>query len=506
MQRAKDYLLLSVLSYCNFTEDDYGKSLSQIYEENDHSKLDTDGFYFCNSKTRFLFCQFFEDILDKWEIFYIQNKRASDGDKDSTGFYSVVFKNIQENNYVISYRGSEKYPIEDAYKDFIENDLKIGLGVKPVQFYDGLQLFDKIYDEFKIPKEKISITGHSLGGGIAQFVSIMVDKQRGFIPYTCTWNAVGINRDGIINLLDFFNYDKILDKIKLNDVEKQYFVEFKNEYLSFFLKELKKGKIIKDNNTLLISTDVQIAPQIDEGFIKNFIKNTKFDNLLGKLSNDTKNELLDDNRIFNALFKVDNLAEELFEANYFIRRVKENRVYEENIVNFCHSEDLTVSLFAHIGAVYQVDKGFLKKDVNKKTLFSSLRFFTKSVQDYHYQDVFLPFIEVEGKRKGMFNKELSIGYLGTFVRKIMSLEYCVERELLAEYYSLVPITNQNYKKIKTHVLSAIKKCGDDILYKHQAYNQLKDMDEQTFSKVWESLKSKLPSPYRTQDIYDLILF
>ncbi|MEG1449754.1 MAG: hypothetical protein RSC62_03005, partial [Cetobacterium sp.] len=197
---------------------------------------------------------------------------------------------------------------------------------------------------------------------------------------------------------------------------------------------------------------------------------------------------------------------ELFEANYFIRRVKENRVYEENIVNFCHSEDLTVSLFAHIGAVYQVDKGFLKKDVNKKTLFSSLRFFTKSVQDYHYQDVFLPFIEVEGKRKGMFNKELSIGYLGTFVRKIMSLEYCVERELLAEYYSLVPITNQNYKKIKTHVLSAIKKCGDDILYKHQAYNQLKDMDEQTFSKVWESLKSKLPSPYRTQDIYDLILF
>ncbi|MEG1449753.1 MAG: hypothetical protein RSA57_04540, partial [Cetobacterium sp.] len=326
MQRAKDYLLLSVLSYCNFTEDDYGKSLSQIYEENDHSKLDTDGFYFCNSKTRFLFCQFFEDILDKWEIFYIQNKRASDGDKDSTGFYSVVFKNIQENNYVISYRGSEKYPIEDAYKDFIENDLKIGLGVKPVQFYDGLQVFDKIYDEFKIPKEKISITGHSLGGGIAQFVSIMVDKQRGFIPYTCTWNAVGINRDGIINLLDFFNYDKILDKIKLNDVEKQYFVEFKNEYLSFFLKELKKGKIIKDNNTLLISTDVQIAPQIDEGFIKNFIKNTKFDNLLGKLSNDTKNELLDDNRIFNALFKVDNLAEELFEANYFIRRVKENRV------------------------------------------------------------------------------------------------------------------------------------------------------------------------------------
>ena len=289
MQRAKDYLLLSVLSYCNFSQEDYKKNLDQIYRENDSLKLDSDGFYFSNSNTRYLFYNFFKDILHNWEIFYVESKRASDLERDSTGFYSVVFRNIKYDKYVISYRGSEKYPIEDAYKDFIENDLKIGLGVKPIQFYDGLEVFNKIYDEFKIPKEKISITGHSLGGGIAQFVSIMVDKERGFIPYTCTWNAVGINRDGIINLLDFFNYDRILDKLNLDDIEKQYFIEFKNEYLSFFLKELKKGKVIKDSNTLLITSNVEISPQIDEGFIKNFVKSTKFENLLSKLSNDTKN-------------------------------------------------------------------------------------------------------------------------------------------------------------------------------------------------------------------------
>ena len=364
-------------------------------------------------------------------------------------------------------------------------------------------MFNKIYDEFKIPKEKISITGHSLGGGIAQFVSIMVDKERGFIPYTCTWNAVGINRDGIINLLDFFNYDRILDKLNLDDIEKQYFIEFKNEYLSFFLKELKKGKVIKDSNTLLITSNVEISPQIDEGFIKNFVKSTKFENLLSKLSNDTKNTLLDNNRVFNALFKVDNLTNELFQADYFIRKIKANKVYEENIVNFCHSEDLTVSLFPHVGAV---DKSFLRKEIKQKTIFSSFLFFTKSVQDYHYQDIFLPFIEVEGERSGMFSKNLSIGYLGTIIRKILTLEYCVERELLADYYSLILITDENYKKIKSQILNAIKKCGEDILYKSQAYNQIKDMDQETFSKVWENLKTKLPSPYRIQDIYDLILF
>ncbi|MGL4999337.1 MAG: hypothetical protein ACRC5W_08670 [Cetobacterium sp.] len=506
MQRAKDYLLLSVLSYCNFSEEDYNKNLEQIYRENDSLKLDSDGFNFSNSKTRYLFYDFFKDILQNWEIFYVDNKRASNSDKDSTGFYSVVFKNIKHDKYVISYRGSEKYPLEDAYKDFIENDLKIGLGIKPLQFYNGLDVFNRIYDEFKIPQEKISITGHSLGGGIAQFVSIMVDKERGFIPYTCTWNAVGINRDGIINLLDFFNYDKILKKLDLDDIEKQYFIEFKNEYLSFFLKELKKGKVIKDNNTLLIRSNTEISPQIDEGFVKSFIKNTKFENLLGKLSMDSKNKLLDNNKVFNALFKIDNLTEELYEADYFIRRVKTNKVYEENIVNFCHSEDLTVSLFPHIGAVYQVDKSFIRKEVKKKTIFSNFLFFTKSVQDYHHQDIFLPFIEVEGERVGMFSKNLCVGYLGSIIRKILTLEHCVENELLADYYSLILIDNQNFMRVKTAVLNAIKKCGDNILYKNQAYNQLKDMNQEMFTKVWENIKIKLPSPYRIQDIYDLILF
>lgn len=505
MQRAKDYLLLSVLSYCNFSQEDYGKIIGDIYTSKDYNKIKNDGFYFCNDETRHLFYDFFKDILSNWEVFYIDDRRAKTG-SEATGFYSVVFKNNVNGSYVISYRGSEKYPIEDAYKDFIETDLKIGVGVKPKQFFNGLEVFNKIYEEFEIPKEKISLTGHSLGGGICQFVSMMVDKQRGFIPYTCTWNAVGINRDGIINLLDFFDYDKIIDKLDLDPIEKDIFLEFKEDYLSFFLKELKKGKIVKDNHTLLIEKESDISPEVDENLIKSLFKSTNIDNILKKLSDNTKDDLLENNRVFNALFKVDNLAHELFEAEYFIRRVKNNKVYEENVVNFCHSEDLTISLFPHIGSVYQVDKGFIKKEIKKKTIFSSFLFFTKSVQEYHYQDIFLPFIEVEGERKGMFSKKLSVEYLGTIVRKIFTIEYCVEKELLADYYSLVEINNENYKKIKTQVLQGMKKCGDDLLYKTHAYNQLKSMDQETFTRVWENTKLKLASPYRIQDIYDLILF
>lgn len=506
MQRAKDYLLLSMLSYCNFSEKDYKKSLVDIFSAKTFSKECNRNFKYYSLNDRIIFFKFFKEEFEKWEIVYIDNRRASSIESNATGFYSVVFKNKFTGKYVISYRGSEKYPIEEAYKDFVETDLKIGLGQKPVQFYDGLDVFNKVYKKFNLSKEDISITGHSLGGGIAQYVALMVDKEKGFIPYTCTWNAVGINRDGIITILDFFNYEKLIENLKLEDFEKMYFMEFKDEYLNFFLKELKKSKIIKDNNKLLIGMDIELSPVIDESFIKNFLKNTSFNSVLEKLSKDTKTRILLNNRVFNTLFKVKNLSKELFDASYFIRKIKENTEYDEKIVNFCHSEDLTVSLFPHIGSVYQVDKKFIKKEVRKKTLFSTFLFFTKSFQEYHDQEVFLPFLEMDGVRKGMFSKNLSIGYLGTIVRKVLTLEYCVERELLADYYEKINITQYNFRRIKNQILQAMKKSGDDVLYKDMAYIQIKDMEIAEFTKLWENLKLKTASPYRIQDIYDGILF
>lgn len=503
MQRAKDYIFLSVLAYCNFEKDDYGKSIKKIYEENNLNKLTIDYFKFCTEKNYNLFFEFFKDILDKWEVFYIENKRAG-FKKNSTGFYGIVFKHIREDRYVISYRGSEKFPVEDAYKDFIENDLKIGLGEKPVQFYDGIELYNKMYKEYKISKEKLSVTGHSLGGGIAQFVGLMIDKEHGFIPEIYTWNAVGIKRDGIINIVDFIDYNKILDNFKLNDIEKKYFLDFKDEYLSFLLKELKKNKIIKDNSTVLILKNIQGAFRIDETFIKNFVKNTNFNNLLDKLSNETKDNLLKGNRIFYKFFEIENLINQLLDAEVFLKIIENNKRYEEKIKNICHSEDMTSYLFAHVGSVYLIDKKLIKKTYEKNTIFFKFLIFTKAVEKYHYQDVFFPFLENKGE--GVLGKNLSNEHISSIIRKIFLLEYSVEKELLADYYSLITITDKNFNQIRDKILNAIIKNGDDILYKKHAYEQLKKMDINSFSKMWENLKLKLPSPYRQQDIFDIMLF
>ena len=177
-------------------------------------------------------------VLKEWQVFNIDDRTGRNKNTESnSGFYAVVFNRADE--YVIAYRGSETNPIEEAYKDFVETDLRIGLGKKPLQFWEGLETLENLLKR-GIPFEKISITGHSLGGGIAQFVAIMFYKKYKKIPYTVTWNSVGINKDGIIGFEDFLDYEKVLESCNLLEEEKAKFLDFKESYIDFYLKELKR--------------------------------------------------------------------------------------------------------------------------------------------------------------------------------------------------------------------------------------------------------------------------
>lgn len=500
----KEYLLLSAMAYSNLEESSYGKTLYELLEA-DETKID--GFSFSKRiDSKIITMKYFERILKEWRVFYIDNKRAKILEKDSTGFYSIVFKNIITGQYVIAFRGSEKYPLEDAYKDFIENDIKIGLGIKPVQFYNGVDIYNKMIDEFKINKEMITLTGHSLGGGIAQFVAITSDRERDYIPTVYTWNSIGINRDGIVNLFDFFDYDKILDRLNLTIEEKKVFFDFKDEYLNFFFKEMKKRKIIRDNNTLLISSSEFPNSLVNEELIKSLFKTTKLEDVLKKVSISTQERLLKDNMIFNTLFEVKNVKKELLRASDFIKEIKNNTRYETKIYNYCHSDDLTVSLFKHIGSVYQVEKEFQKKEVKKKTFLANLLFLTKSVQNYHNHEIFLPFVINSGQYEGMFSQIITNNYLSSLIRKSFMMEYYIEKEVLGDYFSFIDITDKNFERIKKQVLKGLQNCEMDILYKKQAIKKLKEIELEEFKEVWEELKRKLASPYRPQDIYDLMLF
>lgn len=99
-----------------------------------------------------------------------------------SGFYGCALK--KGNDIIIAYRGTELNDFDD-----IINDLTMLLKKIPAQENEALELYDYIKSEY--PSAQITITGHSLGGSLAQIVS----EKRGV-------NAVTFNAYGTRNLFD----------------------------------------------------------------------------------------------------------------------------------------------------------------------------------------------------------------------------------------------------------------------------------------------------------------
>lgn len=505
MHTAKEYIMLSILSYCNFNQSEHGKTIYEIFKNDVDKKIFNGTFIILNPKYDKFFLKYFEDVMKYWKVYYTDNRTAQNPNSTNTGFYSVVFEN--KGKFVVAFRGSEKYPLEDAYKDFIETDLAIGLGKIPQQFYEGAEVYFKLVKEFKIPLDRISLTGHSLGGGIAQYVVLMADKKLKYIPKTYLWNSVGINRTGIVNALEFINLEKILiQNTDLNSEERSVFKEFERPYLEFLLKELKKVRAIKDETTILANQYDDIYFNIDENFIKTLLKTTNLEKCLMKLPLTRRRDLLLKKNFFDAIFQLDNMGELLVKASKFIERVKENSVYEDKVYNFGHSKDLTNSLFKHIGASYLVNNDFHKRTLKKYSFLNNLLLLTKSIQDHHFEDVFLPFLEDEGEHIGNFSPDLSLNFIASALRKLITNEYCLDKEFLASYYSLCKINTDNFKELKRQLLRGLETTGAELPYKKHIINQIDKMDMELFSELWEKVKAKLPSPYKLQDIFDVFIF
>ena len=153
-----EYLVFSALSYCIFGKEDIDKNVFELLE------FDED-----NSKERILlkndiilafdFLSGWENIgknlvtfLKEWFIVDILDKTDDGNSTIKSGFYGIVFGKKNGNkgykNLVIAYRGSQLFPLKEAYRDFIETDFLIGMGKKPKQFDEGLELYKKVIEKY----------------------------------------------------------------------------------------------------------------------------------------------------------------------------------------------------------------------------------------------------------------------------------------------------------------------------------------------------------------------
>lgn len=493
MISAKEYFLFSFLSYCNFTKKNYKKNLYELWNENHGKSLSNSAFMMFQPKFHSYFLQFFETELKAWFVVFIDNRRAKKLSSSQSGFYAICFKNKKE-EYVLSFRGSEINPIEDAYLDFVNTDLAIGMGKTPMQFHEGVEVYEKIIQEFQLKYSQLSLAGHSLGGGIAQYVALSADRLHHYIPQTCTWNAVGINKKGIVHIGEFLNLQEILDTIPtLSKEQRCSLLAFTEEYQDFFSQEYEKMRVLKEKNL-----------KLDSAFFKRLYSQTKIESYLKFFNPSQRKKLLEQDDFWNKLFDVQNFYQKIKDGEVFINKINNNKNYQEKIVNYGHSSDLTHSLFSHIGLQCLVDRNLAPPSLRKEGFFDRIQLLKKSFISCHGEGVFLPFFG-EKQESQILKTELSTSYLSAILRKILQQEKLFTPELLATYYSRESIPENRIPKYKQQIIQALRKYTKNF-YCNEMRKQIEGFSEKELLFLWKETQNRMASPYRYEDIFDILAY
>ena len=118
-------------------------------------------------------------------------------DTGTVGFGARLSRQIGGGHYfVVAFRGSNA-PGEDEHwmKDWVV-DAHQGGGGTPAQYLYGAEVLSAVHRAF--PDNGFTVTGHSLGGGIAAYATInLPDQKRG---RCVTYNAAGISSVTLLNL------------------------------------------------------------------------------------------------------------------------------------------------------------------------------------------------------------------------------------------------------------------------------------------------------------------
>ena len=110
----------------------------------------------------------YKQELQNWEIIKIkgQHPRSISNtdkiDKSSNGFAAVVWKNKSTNEIIIAFRGTDR--LSD-----LTDDKRIMHYEEPDQVSEARTLYDNVLKENS--NSKIFLTGHSLGGALAQHIA-----------------------------------------------------------------------------------------------------------------------------------------------------------------------------------------------------------------------------------------------------------------------------------------------------------------------------------------------
>ena len=112
---------------------------------------------------------------------------------ESSGMQAVAYQNLTTGEIVISYQGTNlSDPAMAAAQIAADKDL--ALGKTPPMFIDARAFYDEVRKDYG--NTPIYVTGHSIGGGAAEYIAWTRPDVAGGI----TWGAPGIGYPGILGI------------------------------------------------------------------------------------------------------------------------------------------------------------------------------------------------------------------------------------------------------------------------------------------------------------------
>lgn len=130
-----------------------------------------------------------------------------------SGFYATLYQNVYDSTiYVLAFRGTEPTSPKD-----LSTDASLISNTPPTQYKLAKELIDKVlnHPQFKDNKNKLYLTGHSLGGGLASYAHLSANSPSR-IEATYTYNSAGIYKEWIF-IDNYINYCGNIYAFKTNN-------------------------------------------------------------------------------------------------------------------------------------------------------------------------------------------------------------------------------------------------------------------------------------------------